>query len=566
MVVGLNSASAGLKNGTVAINYASDGTGTSGLGTTPLTGATINVTGAVYNAAVAALIAPASPIVLANQRVGGSLSQALTVANTSPAGTLAESLSASFGVLSGNAVTNGASVNLLGAGASSSAMAVGLDTSSAGARSGTAAVNFLSDGAGTSGLAAVSAGAQIVSLQGDVYRLASPQINTASVTLFARVGDAAPSASINIANTSPDVFTERLNAAFVSAPAGFGTSGTITGLAAGALSNTLGVALNTSAGGQFAGQANIGFVSSGTGTTGAPDASVGSGQVSLTGRVYTPAVTQLNNPTVDFGIVHKGDSVALHNVGVGNAAPISAPNDQLRGGLSGAAGPFTAAGTLAGVAAQASDSSSLTVALDTSAAGNFQGQATLATSSHNAEMADLVLAPKTVALQAQVNNFAQASVLKAGGAGSFSQAGTAYTLNFGTLALGGADGQASLEVFNSAQGFADLLRGSFDTAGVASPFGAFGFSSFDNVVAGGHVTGLGVTFSPTALGAFESSIVLHASGFNASGYSGALADQTITLRGAVAAVPEPRGYALMLAGLLLVGGIVKRRSGGRASA
>ena len=53
--------------------HASDGTGISGLGITSLGTASVNVSGAVYNAAVAATITPANPIVLANQRVGGSL-------------------------------------------------------------------------------------------------------------------------------------------------------------------------------------------------------------------------------------------------------------------------------------------------------------------------------------------------------------------------------------------------------------------------------------------------------------------------------------------------------------
>jgi hypothetical protein len=34
---------------------------------------------------------------------------------------------------------------------------------------------------------------------------------------------------------------------------------------------------------------------------------------------------------VDFGIVHKGDTVSARNVSVTNAAPVAAPNDDPRG-------------------------------------------------------------------------------------------------------------------------------------------------------------------------------------------------------------------------------------------
>ena len=363
--------------------HASDGTGISGLGITSLGTASVNVSGAVYNAAVAATITPANPIVLANQRVGGSLSQALTISNSAPSGAFTERLNASFGAIGGNALTNGVSVSLLAAGASSNAMVVGVDTSVPGTRSGTALVNFQTDGNGTSGLAAVSAGSQSVTVQGDVFRLASPVLNTLSATLFARVGDAAPSAAISVTNTSPDAFTERLNAAFTGAPAGFGTSPGFSGLIAGASSNALAITLSTAAAGQHSGPASIQFVSSGAGTTGAPDANAGTASVSLTERVYTPAVLQVNTPLVNFGIVHTGDSVAARNVSVTNAAPLAAPNDELRGSLGGAAGPFAASGALAGLAAQATDASSLSVSLNIASAGAFTGTATLSAASHN---------------------------------------------------------------------------------------------------------------------------------------------------------------------------------------
>ena len=104
----------------------------------------------------------------------------------------------------------------------------------------------------------------------------------------------------------------------------------MTGLVAGNSSSALSVKLNTGTAGTFAGSSAIAFLSSGAGTTGAADATVGNQNVALTGRVYTPAIAQVNTPTVDFGIVHKGDVVAARTIGVNNVAT-GALSDVLRG-------------------------------------------------------------------------------------------------------------------------------------------------------------------------------------------------------------------------------------------
>ena len=107
-------------------------------------------------------------------------------------------------------------------------------------------------------------------------------------------------------------------------------------------------------------------------------------------RVYTPAVGQLNTTEVDFGIVHKGDVVAARNVSVTNAAPSPAPNDVLEAAWARRRGRF-GAGQPRRPRRQATDTSSLSVALDTASAGVYSGSANAAFASHNAEMADLAL-------------------------------------------------------------------------------------------------------------------------------------------------------------------------------
>ena len=437
---------------------------------------------------------------------------------------------------------------------------VGIDTASAGVRNRTATISLASDGTGTSGLGVTPLTAQTVAVNGTVYRLANPTLTPPSLTLAARVGDAAPVASLTVANASPDAFTERLNAAFGAVSAGFTGPGSITGLAAGATSNALGVGLNTGAAGIFNGTAGVNFVSSGAGTTGASDLALPSQNVALAGRVYTPAAAQVNTTIVDFGIVHRGDAIADRAVSVTNSAPVSAANDTLQGSLGSPSAGFSAGGTLSGLGAGATDASSLRVGLATANAGVFTGTATATFSSHDPDLADLALGSTTIALRGQVNNFAQASLTKSG-AGTLTQLGNTWTLDFGTIALGAGSLATSLGVLNSAIGPADLLSGDFDLSGAGPGFALSGFGSFANLVAGSSFDGLGVSFGADTAGTFLATLLLHATGSNASGFSGRLDDTVLVLRGdvAVAAVPEPETYLLMLAGLAAVAGVARRR-------
>ena len=164
-------------------------------------------------------------------------------------------------------------------------------------------------------------------------------------------------------------------------------------------------------------------------------------------------------------------------------------------------------------------------------------------------------------MKGQVNNFAEASLAKTG-AGTLSHVGNTYTLDFGTLAFGAGAQAASLSVLNSAIGPADLLSGSFDLSGLGSGFTLSGVGSFSDLVAGAAFDGLGVRFSDAAEGVFLTTLVLHASGSNASGFVGALDDTVLVLRGDIgvtAAVPEPETYALLLAGLLVIGRVAHAR-------
>ena len=217
MSVGLNTAAAGGVNGSVVVNFASDGAGTSGLGVTALpsqsvgvTG-TIEATGSVFRLASASPAAP-NPVSFGNVRVGSVAQQALTIANTAANDGFSERLNASIGGATAGVTAAGSFNGLAPQASNSSSLVVGIDTASAGARNGTATISLASDGTGTSGLGVTPLTAQTVAVNGTVYRLANPTLTPPSLTLAARVGDAAPVASLTVANASPDAFTERLNA------------------------------------------------------------------------------------------------------------------------------------------------------------------------------------------------------------------------------------------------------------------------------------------------------------------------------------------------------------------
>lgn len=454
-------------------------------------------------------------------------------------------------------------MSLLAAGSSdTTSMVASLDTSVAGTRSGTVTVDFASDGTGTTGEAASSVGSQEIDMTGTVYRLASPDVNTAQpVVLAARVGDAAPTQNLSVTNQSPDAFTEGLKADIGDVDTGFSGSGNIDNLAAGDTDNTsLSVGLaDTSSSQNISGEVDLNFQSTGAGTTGATDISVGSESVQVQGRVYQQAVAQVNTPSVDFGIVHVGDAVANQSVEVGNAASVATLNDVLQGSIGGATSAFSASGDLgSGLEAGVFDSTSLSVGLDTSAAGNFSGSASVDFQSSNPDLADLLLDSTDVILSAQVNNYANPVFEKTGGAGSLSGGGVSFDLDFGNLLLGGSTVNALLAVVNDVVGPTDLLDGLFNLTSVGD-FLPTGFDAFSDLDAGESTGALSVAFNPLTLGLFEGIVLLEARGWNASGFE-QFFDVTLNLRARVSeqGVPEPRTLVLLLLGLLMLHALRRR--------
>ena len=118
MIVGLDTSAAGTVNGTQTVLFASDGTGTSGLGITGLPSQGVNVSGdittsgSVYRLASASPAAP-NPVNFGNVRIGTATDQALTISNTALNDGFSEKLNASI-TSNGTPVTASGAFTLLG--------------------------------------------------------------------------------------------------------------------------------------------------------------------------------------------------------------------------------------------------------------------------------------------------------------------------------------------------------------------------------------------------------------------------------------------------------------------
>jgi hypothetical protein len=309
------------------------------------------------------------------------------------------------------------------------------------------------------------------------------------------------------------------------APVSFQTATVVAGSTAQAT-----VMLDTGVAGDFSGAtAALALTSTGAGTSGLADTVLAGDTITLDGKVYAAAVAQVAS-SLNFGVVHVGAS-DVRSLAIGNGAT-GALTDVLIGHVGTTTGAgFSGSGTLGAGLAAGSDGS-LDFALNTGTAGVFSGAATLALASHDADLADEALTAAPVALSGTVDNYATAAVVELSGTPALVQAGTGYTLNLGQVALGAAPVTVELGVKNAAASVADLLDGGF-TADGTTAIALSGFSSFAGVAAGDTQGGLDVTLDTGTAGVFSQAITLEAVGTNASGYSGALAPEVITVTGTV---------------------------------
>ena len=386
---------AGVRTGTVTVNYATDGTAIdASFARQAANSQVINVQATGWNLANG-LASPAGPINLGNFHVGlagGAAPQnsAIDIANNAPNLGFTEQLKVgSAGVTGAFALTNNIGGALVSAGATSlNALNVARNGGAAGLNSGTIAIQYQSDGTvpGNSGFAAVDANSQQITVNATGYRLA--QANTIAAVNFGNVhvGDTV-SQALSISNTQiADAFSEKLNASFGGvSDARITTAGSINLLGAGLTnSSSMVVGLNTAAVGSVNGTAQVLLKSDGSGTSGLgltdlPSQDVGvSGDITLSGSVFRLASASPVAPNpVNFGNV-RVNALTDQALSITNTAANDGFSERLNASIGGAtAGVTSNGGSFNLLGPQATNNTALHVGLDTSVAGGKSGTATI---------------------------------------------------------------------------------------------------------------------------------------------------------------------------------------------
>jgi hypothetical protein len=250
---------------------------------------------------------------------------------------------------------------------------------------------------------------------------------------------------------------------------------------------------------------------------------------------------RLANPTahapepVNFGFLHVGDA-AEQALPITNNVPDDGFSERLNASLGSPTGAATTnSGSFTELAPAATNNTSLMVGVDTSSVGVKTGTASITLTSTGvgtSGLADTPLAPQTVNVHAQVNNFAAADVVKLSGDGSFSSsAANEFTLNLGSIVEGQAPLVATLGVRNTAAAPSDDLAGSFTPS--AAAFDLSGFEPFALVAAGATHGGLTIELDDSAVGTYTGQITLQPRSTNPQPFSMDLAPITIHLTGEV---------------------------------
>ncbi len=517
--------------------------------------------GAAYNPAIASLTP--NPINLGNFHVGDAVpGQIVGIANNAVAGAFSEDLFANNFMASGDATVSAApTFAQVVAGNNGNGPTVGVSTASAGNKSGAFTADLFSNGtvngATVPGLGQLALGSANIPVTAMVYRLASPNLPVDPTHLGDfHVGDTITGSFVVENNAANDGFSESVQVqvtGFVNdAVLASGNATIAPGTGSG---GTLTVELASSAG------AKSGTVeysqTSLAAAAGLSNTTLGAGNAEITANVYELAVAQVgNSQPINFGIVHVGDSAPSVNLSINNNAQLGGFGENLDASFSSTPSGIIGTGAVTDLASQGNDSTSMTVSLDTSTAGVVSGNAVIDFVSDGTGINSLgqtALSSQNVAIQGQVNHFANPDFFKDAGNGVFSQtSATSYSLDFGTVLVGAAV-QADLGLLNDVAAPADTLAGMFSTSGDAE-FSFTNFAAFAGIGAGTSLDDLFVDFDTSAVGTFNGSLTLMPRSQNVSGFDGALSSLTINIAGTVAVVPEPSTCLLAAFGVFLGGG------------
>jgi hypothetical protein len=246
------------------------------------------------------------------------------------------------------------------------------------------------------------------------------------------------------------------------------------------------------------------------------------GGTDITAYALAQAATHTPEP-VAFGNHHVGDTVGTA-LTLTNTTAANGYAEALDAGLAGATAGITAAGSFTGLAAGQSNATSLTVGLNTSAAGSIAGTATITLASDGTGIdgfGQTALGTQTVNVTGAVYNYAAASVA---GAGTVALANT----HVGQAVTG------TLAVTNAAP--AGAYSEALDATLGAASAGFSASGAFTGLAAGGTNTGsLLVGTTAAAAGAYTgtATLALTSDGTGIDGLgTTALPGQQVTITGA----------------------------------
>ena len=484
-----------------------------------------------------------------NVRLGNSSSTTLTIANGGTLTTLRGAVESPVT----NTVSISSSNYALAAGASTN-VTLSYTGTTAGSLSGntiTVATNF------------DNVADRTLNITGAAYNPAAASVLPGTVNLGAtRVGMGTLSGTVTVANTAPvSAYSEKLAVTGVNGSGG--ASGTpISALINPGASAGSTVSISNATAGTFSGTVTYALATDGTGTSGLGQLALPSQSVTVNGRVYQTANAQLASTTVDFGTVRQGAGSATATVGVTNTAS-GALTDSLNTSLGTL--PTGVTGTAPGALASGA-SANIVFSHSDATAGTVSGTGAVNFTSTDAELTPLALASQNVNFTGTVTELAIANLFKSAGIGTFTGSGQTYTLDLGSFS-GTGSAQTNLGVLNvnSGQSYSETLGGTF---GAATATGySFAGTSFSGLVGGGAGDiGNLLTFNYAGLGNGTYTDVLTLSDF--SRYAG-LSDYNLSpitvnvtatvTGGATGAVPEPATWTMVILGLGMVGGSLRRR-------
>ena len=350
-----NTATAGTQTGTVTLNFASNGEGTSGLGITTLLSQEVTVTADVFRLAQGSVQTDPVSFVA---RVGDAVSQSMSVSNTALADGFSEDLDVTASA-TGNASVSGA-ISALTAGKSDTTMQVSADTMTAGTTTGTVSFNFASNGQAYNLGDNIALNSTEVGVTSKVYGYANATVTPTIDFGTVRV-NTSTTQTATITNTGTGALVDELKQTSSSTTNSAFTASTLANSLTAGTSGTVDIGLNTSTAGVYSGEATLGFASHNSELS---DVALSSATVQLTGTVNNLAEVLFFDATdssesatltgggllyeIDFGTLYESDLAGglrtlWDEFGLTNSA--TGPADNLDGTYSDIAGEtFTLSG------------------------------------------------------------------------------------------------------------------------------------------------------------------------------------------------------------------------------